>query len=348
LLLAGAGNDTLDGGTGADTLDGGAGDDTYVVDHVGDGVVEAADGGVDLVRSSVSHTLASNVEQLILTGSAANGTGNGLDNLITGNGAANVLAGGAGADTLAGGAGNDTLQGGDGNDQLEGGTGADWMDGGAGDDTYLVDNAGDVVVEATGGGTDTEISTVTRTLAAGVENLVLGGEAGINGTGNELNNVITGNTAANILTGGAGSDTLVGGGGADVLRGGDGDDLMIAGDLASVSFALGGAGFDTLQLSVPGSTLDLDGLIGRASGIEALDLRNGAAGSVDFSTLGLTSITDSGSLVLRLDKGDTIAIQGGGTLVQTAANDNSITYSVYSSADLTQQQVGNLQVVWGP
>jgi hypothetical protein len=69
---------------------------------------------------------------------------------------------------------------------------------------------------------------------------------------------------------------------------------------------------------------------------------------VDFSDLGLTSITDSGSLVLRLDQGDTIAIQGGGTLVQTAANDNSITYSVYSSADLTQQQVGNLQVVWGP
>ena len=348
LLVAGAGNDTLDGGTGADTLDGGAGNDTYVVDNVGDVVIEAADGGVDLVRSSVSHTLASNVEHLTLTGSAANGTGNGLDNWITGNGAANVLTGGAGADTLTGGAGADTLLGGDGNDRLEGGTGADWMDGGAGDDTYLVDNAGDVVVEAPGGGTDTEISTVTRTLAAGVENLVLAGEAGINGTGNELNNLITGNSAANILTGGAGNDTLVGGGGADVLRGGDGDDLMIAGDLSSVGFALGGAGFDTLQLSAPGSTLDLDGLIGRASGIEALDLRNGAAGSVDFSDLGLTSITDSGSLVLRLDQGDTIAIQGGGTLVQTAANDNSITYSVYSSADLTQQQVGNLQVVWGP
>ncbi len=348
LLLAGAGNDTLEGGAGADTLDGGTGDDTYLVDHLGDVVVEAAEGGTDLVQASVSHTLASDIEHLSLTGSAVTGTGNGLDNLITGNGAANVLSGGAGADTLAGGAGADTLQGGDGNDRLEGGVGTDWMDGGAGDDTYLVDHAGDVVIEAAGGGTDTEVSTVTRTLAAGVENLVLGGDAAINGTGNELNNLITGNAAANILTGGAGNDTLVGGGGADVLRGGDGDDLLVAGDLSSVAFALGGAGFDTLQLSTPGSTLDLDGLIGRASGIEALDLRNGAAGSVDFSSLALTSITDSGSLVLRLDRGDTIAIQGGGSLVQTAANDNSITYSVFSSTDPTQPQVSTLQVIWGP
>jgi hypothetical protein len=49
------------------------------------------------------------------------------------------------------------------------------MSGGAGDDTFAVDNAGDSVVEATGEGTDTVNTTVSFTLAAGVEveNLIL-------------------------------------------------------------------------------------------------------------------------------------------------------------------------------
>ena len=109
---------------------GGAGDDVYVVDNAGDVVVEAAGEGVDLVQSSVTHTLGDNVENLTLTGSGAiNGMGNSLANYITGNSAANTLAGG------------------DGNDTLDGGTGADTMTGGVGDDVYVVDNAGDVVVE---------------------------------------------------------------------------------------------------------------------------------------------------------------------------------------------------------
>ena len=39
-LTGNAGNDYLDGGTGADTMKGGSGNDTYVVDNVGDTVVE--------------------------------------------------------------------------------------------------------------------------------------------------------------------------------------------------------------------------------------------------------------------------------------------------------------------
>ncbi len=230
-----AGNDTLDGGAGADSLIGGAGNDTYIVDNVGDKVVEAANGGTDLVKSSVSFTLAANVEQLILTGSAAiNGTGNELANVITGNSAANSLSGAAGNDTLNGGAGNDTLDGGAGNDSLDGGAGADNMIGGAGNDTYVVDNVGDKVVEAANGGTDLVQSSVSFTLGANVEQLTLTGSAAINGTGNELANVITGNSAANSLSGGAGNDTLDSGAGNDTLDGGAGVDNMI-----------GGAGNDT-------------------------------------------------------------------------------------------------------
>jgi Ca2+-binding RTX toxin-like protein len=64
-------------------------------------------------------------------------------------------------------------------------------------------------------GIDTILSSVTRTLEANVENLTLTGNSTINGTGNELNNIITGNNRNNILDGGVGADTLIGGHGND-------------------------------------------------------------------------------------------------------------------------------------
>ena len=49
------------------------------------------------MQSSVTFTLAANVENLTLTGSAAiNGTGNTLANVMLGNSGANTLDGGAG------------------------------------------------------------------------------------------------------------------------------------------------------------------------------------------------------------------------------------------------------------
>lgn len=45
-------DDVIDGRGGADTMAGGQGDDTYIVDNVGDQVIELAGGGIDLVRSS--------------------------------------------------------------------------------------------------------------------------------------------------------------------------------------------------------------------------------------------------------------------------------------------------------
>ena len=117
ILAGGSGNDTLNGGVGADTLIGGAGDDVYVADNAGDVVVEAAGEGVDRVQASLSYTLAAEVENLALTGTASiSGTGNALDNVITGTTGNNTLTGNAGNDTLDGRAGTDVLVGGTGDD----------------------------------------------------------------------------------------------------------------------------------------------------------------------------------------------------------------------------------------
>ena len=214
-IRGGDGNDLLNGGSGNDTLRGGGGDDAYVVDAGGDKVEETANNGTDTVISRISYTLGANLENLTLSGMAGaiNGTGNELDNVIIGNASANILDGGLGADTLRG----------------EGG-----------DDTYIVDSS-DTVIEDPGEGTDTVRADFSYTLGANVENLRLGGTGAINGTGNELDNVIEGNDANNVIDGRAG---------ADVMRGRGGDDLYFVDNAGDVIDENPGGGTDAVRSSV--------------------------------------------------------------------------------------------------
>ncbi|MDQ0463373.1 Ca2+-binding RTX toxin-like protein [Caulobacter ginsengisoli] len=147
------------------------------------------------------------------------------DSLIGGGGLDN-LGGGEGGDFLYGLAGKDILDGGNGDDWLDGGAGADRMTGGAGNDVYFVDSNLDVVIEAPGGGADFVRSSRSWTLGDNVENLALTGSAGLNGTGNTLNNYILGNSGANRLDGAEGNDTLNGDLGDDDLLGGLGNDIL--------------------------------------------------------------------------------------------------------------------------
>lgn len=129
------------------------------------------------------------------------------------------------------------------NDTLSGTVAGDTLIGLGGDDVYIVNAAGDVTVEAVGGGNDLVQTTLSHTLGANVERLTLTGTAAVNGYGNELANTLTGNGAANLLAGGAGADTFNGGAGDDTLQGGDGADKLIGG--AGGDQLDGGAGNDS-------------------------------------------------------------------------------------------------------
>jgi Ca2+-binding RTX toxin-like protein len=127
-LRGNAGNNVLNGRAGTDTMFGLGGDDTFIVDKGTDVVNEAAGAGIDVVRASVSYTLPPNVENLVLTGTGANGTGNALANTVVGNPANNRLIGLAGNDWLRGLGGSDRLVGGPGNDKITTGNGLDTID----------------------------------------------------------------------------------------------------------------------------------------------------------------------------------------------------------------------------
>ncbi|WP_153021665.1 MULTISPECIES: calcium-binding protein [unclassified Rhodanobacter] len=261
LLSGGEGNDLLDGGTGQDQLAGGAGDDIYVVEDVGDVVTEQANGGYDIVRSSVSHILSLDVERLELTGSAAiDGTGNELDNALVGNNGDNMLSGRDGDDTLFGFGGSDTLIGGAGNDQLDGGYGNDVMSGGTGDDTYSVDAPDDVIVELAGEGHDVAFATSSYALSDNIEKLVLAeGGGASDGTGNASDNELVGNSQDNRLDGGSGADSMTGG---------LGNDTYVVDDAGDVIVENADEGTDTVESSIDyvlGATLENLTLLGTAN-----------------------------------------------------------------------------------
>ncbi|QDQ26581.1 hypothetical protein FNU76_09460 [Chitinimonas arctica] len=145
---------------------------------------------------------------------------------------------------LVGTARGEAISGFGGNDQLDGGVGADTLHGGGGNDSYVVDNAADVVSELADDGIDTVNSSVTYQLGEQVENLSLTGSEQIDGIGNDLANTLVGNSASNALNGRLGNDTLRGEAGIDTLMGDEGDDWLYGGD--GDDTMRGGAGNDKL------------------------------------------------------------------------------------------------------
>ncbi len=195
-LQGGAGNDRLEGGSGRDAMYGGAGNDTYQLGNTGDSVHENAGEGIDLVEATITYTLAANVENLTLMGTAAiKGTGNELNNTLVGNDAANVLDGGGGVDIRG-----------------------DMRCAAARATTPTSSTRPATIVTETlnGEGVDTVLSSASYDLAGQYsENPTRTGTSAIDGKGNSLANILTGNTAANRLDGITGIDEMHGGKGDD-------------------------------------------------------------------------------------------------------------------------------------
>lgn len=323
--INGSGNsldNTLTGNSAANVLSGGLGNDTYVL-GTGDTVVENAGEGIDTVQSSLTSTLTSNVENLLLTGSSAiNGSGNELDNALTGNSAANLLNGMAG------------------NDVLDGKAGADTLVGGTGDDAYVIDNSGDVVTENLYEGIDTVQASISYSLGSNVENLTLTGSAALNGTGNSLNNTLMGNSGANTLTGGAGDDLLNGGAGNDTLLGGTGNDTYVVNVATDVVTENADEGTDTIQSSV---TLTL------GANVENLTLTGTANINGTGNSLSNVLIGTSGNNTLTGADGNDTLNGGSGTdtLIGGIGNDTYIMGPSFG-ADLLQETdatAGNTDVL---
>ena len=240
-------NDVLTGDSRNNVIIDGAGNDTL-----------SGGAGTDLV--SYANATAGVTVSLAITSAQKTG-GAGTDAL-------------SGFEDLTGSRFNDTLTGTSANNYLDGGVGADTLIGGAGNDVYLIDNAGDRVIEAAGGGTDEIRAMATVVLAAtsAVENIRLLGEGNINATGSNVANVIDGNVGRNVIHAGGGNDivwgdgqnTVFGGPGLtgdtiygeagndelhgftrkDTIDGGDGNDTIYGG--ANDDTLRGGAGNDTV------------------------------------------------------------------------------------------------------
>ncbi|WLI11244.1 MULTISPECIES: cadherin-like domain-containing protein [Pseudomonas] len=279
-LYGNGGDDTLDGGTGNDLLVGGRGSDTYrfgqgygfdVIDNSG-GVNNDVDTllltnlnanqirltriGNDLVLSVLASGETLTVSQNFLDADHA------IDRIQFADGSrwsasvvlanlyyppvvptdgADVINGNPTDDSLLGLGGDDTLYGNGGNDTLDGGSDNDRMEGGVGNDTYVVDAAGDVVVEANNAGDDLVQASISYTLGNNVERLTLTGSANINGVGNSLANSLIGNAGNNLLDGGAGTDSMAGG---------SGDDTYIVDQSGDSVSELAGGGNDTVRASL--------------------------------------------------------------------------------------------------
>ena len=349
LITANSGNDTLTAGSGVATLVGGAGNVTFIVNSASDVVQSTAPLANDTLQSSVSYTLPSNVNTLLLTGST---------NLVA---TANSL----GKDVLVGNSGNDTLIS---NSQI------DTLIGGSGNNVFVINNPADVILA--GSGNNTVQTTYGYTLPASIANLTLTGTTSITGTLGSLNGVLTGNSGNDTLTTGSGNDTIYGGSGSDQISGGSGSDALYAGSGgtsvaptyvysgAGPTTLYGGSGFDALYPQGPATVVAGSGTgyvqmgtntsytptIVLNSGFGTLQLgssNNGSNFNLNFGTgispssLGVTATTVGGGFGLQITNGvstflDTISLFPITYPSEPLAGINAISFADSGSLTLAQ------------
>ena len=314
-LNGGADNDRLDGGAGNDTMYGGTGDDTFVVDSLGDVIVENAGEGNDTIETALSYSLAglANVENLTLTGTAdVNATGNALDNVLTANSGANQLSGGGGNDIFRFGASFDL------NDSVDGGAGSG--------DQIILQGA---YAALTLGSNITNVETVT--VAAGfdyhiiaLDSLLAGNQViTINGASLGAGDDLYFNGAAETsgklhIYAGFGTDTLTGGSGndgfffgsgrfdpaTDHVDGGAGTDMVVF--QKSFSGTISAANFTSIE------SVSLAPAANGSSGLFALTLADDWAATGEARTISAAALTGAATIDGSAESSALLTILGGG------------------------------------
>ena len=202
VLVGGAGDDFLDGRRGADVMAGGSGNDTYVVDDVGDRVIENLDEGDDDTILTSLHSFA--LEDAPWAGGEP----------VSSDVSSRIALGPIG---IADGAS----------------AGAAAIRADAVVETDIALASGEATSEASS-------DIVISGRAANVENLSYIGDGSFTGSGNSSDNVISGGGRDDTLWGAGGDDELYGNSGDDVLFGGYGDDWLDGGDGDDVLFVSSG------------------------------------------------------------------------------------------------------------
>ena len=331
-------------------MTGGTGNDTYIVSQPTDLVIEAAGGGVDIVKTFQTYALPDHVEHLTLLGSAnREATGNALDNVLSGNSGRNGLFGGAGSDRLDGGNHNDRLNGGSGADRLRG----------EGDDLILLDSAADFAAGEIidGGAGSNELrylgtTAATLTLTANVTNIhsirlsTVNGDSsgnaainvdasavtsnGIDFDGHDGNNVFTGTRHVDLIFSGFGDDTLTGGAADDILIGNAGADVFLigagahhgadehidGGDSVNVIRFTSTLSNDTLELSSHVfniAEVEIGNAAGANGGTRALNVDASAVtGALEISgNAGANRLTGTGGADVIIGRGGADTLTGG-------------------------------------
>jgi Ca2+-binding RTX toxin-like protein len=328
IIIGDAAANRIIGGLGADKLYGGMGDDTYVLTD-NDTIVEVSGQGSDTVETTLAtYTLSATLENLVYAGSgpAFTGTGNNGNNYIaTNDQAQDMLKGLAGHDIFF--AAADAF--------------VDTLDGGVGNDTYILADLNDIIVEAATGGVDTvKIEALAAyTLGATLEHLEVKTYAGtaFAGTGNGLANKITGGDQDDTLDGGAGNDTLDAGElGTDVLVGGTGNDVFIVRH-AGVTIAEGGAAADGTADKIESYLLTIDLSDAKYANVEQVAIMSGIDGTAATgNSLANVVIGDSYDNILDggVDAvGDSLRGGAGNDIYYVAAGDGVVEQEGAGKAD---------------
>lgn len=154
IVLAGEGNDTVDGNLADDEIYGEDGDD----------VISGNDGEDEILGGDGDDDLSGDSGNDVISGGEGNDT-------IDGGTGSDLLGGGIGADSVSGGDGTDIILGDEGDDTLEGGEGSDLISAGTGNDA--IDLGSDDDVDFGFGGDDRDTFT-----GIGQNDRVDGGEGG--------------------------------------------------------------------------------------------------------------------------------------------------------------------------